>query len=354
VYVYLRETISPAAGFLWGWAMFWSIHSGIIAAIAVVLARYAGYFAPLGDQGIRAVAMAAILGLSIVNYMGVKSGSAVQAVLTAAKLVAIAGFVALAFALGTPAPAASIDAPPPAVHGFLLALGACLFAFGGWHMVTYAAGETREAARTIPRSLWIGTLVVSACYFGLNAAYVYLLPLEQVVRSTRVAADAAGTFAGPRTAAAISALIIVSALGALNGIILAGPRVYYAMAQDGLWFRSMGAIHPVFRTPHMAIAVQAVWSCVLVATGTYRVLFSRVIYTEWLFFALMTIGLLRVRKKSGAAMIVPALFVAACAIIAFNQLAADPFDSVFGLLVVGAGLPVYFYWSRKNRSHANH
>jgi APA family basic amino acid/polyamine antiporter len=351
VYIFLKEGMSPAAGFLWGWAMFWSVHSGIIAATAVIFARYVGYFTPLGDAGTRAVAIGMILLLSGVNYLGVRQGSAVQTVFTSAKVLAVALILVFAFTLAAPHHAAVV----PGMREFLLGLIAGLYAFGGWHMVTYAAGETRDAARTIPRALLLGTLVVTACYVALNAAYLHVLPLERLIASPRVAADAASALVGAWGAAGVSALVLVSAFGSLNGIILAGPRVYYAMARDGLAFKWLGAVERRFRTPHTALFLQAGWSSVLVATGTYRGLFTRVIYTEWLFFALMTVGLFRLRRRADYAPgmktwgypVVPLLFAAACAAIVCNQIAADPKESARGLLLVGAGLPVYYLWARK-------
>src|SRR5207244_3618418 len=150
---------------------------------------------------------------------------------------------------------------------------------------------------TIPRALMAGTLIVTACYVLLNAGYLYVLPLSDVANSTRVAAEATGRILGPRAGGVIALLVVFSALGALNGIILAGPRVYYAMARDGLTFRWMGALHPRFQTPHLAIVAQALWSSVLVASNSYRELFNRVVYTEWLFFALLAAGLFVLRRR---------------------------------------------------------
>lgn len=362
VYVFLKELFSPALGFLWGWAMFWSVHSGIIAAMSVISARYVGYFVPLSDAGLRGVAIGGILMLSAVNYLGVRPGSTVQLLLTAAKLLAIGLIVVLFFVFGPTAakPAAAVAMPFAAfgLRDFALALTAALFSYGGWHMVTYAAGETREARRTIPRALLAGTLVVTACYLALNAAYLHILPLDELIRSPRVAADAAERVLGANGAAFISVLVILSTLGALNGIILAGPRVYYAMAEDGLLFRWLGAVHPRFETPHRAILLQAAWSAVLVATDTYRNLFTRVIYTEWLFFALLAVGVLLLRRRSGSMRVLPAwsvpavplLFIASSLLIVLNQVAADPRGSTFGLLLVILGLPVYFLWASQNRS----
>jgi APA family basic amino acid/polyamine antiporter len=243
----------------------------------------------------------------------------------------------------------------PELGAFLLAISAGLFAFGGWHMVTYTAGETREAERTIPRALLVGTLVVTTCYLGLNAAYLRVLPLPQLIASQRVAADAANALVGSWGAAIVSVLVIVSGAGSLNGIILGGPRVYLAMAEDGLAFRWFGAIHSRYRTPFVAILAQALWSSVLVATGTYRGLFTRVVYTEWLFFAVMTIGIFRLRRRSDYSPVyrvwgyplIPALFVVACAAIVCNQIFAEPRESAIGFLFVVSGLPVYYLWARK-------
>jgi basic amino acid/polyamine antiporter, APA family len=356
VYVYLKRTLSPACGFLWGWAMFWSAHSGIIAASSVVLARYVAFFVPLSDTGIRAVAIAAIVALPILNYVGVRQGSRLQTWITACKLAAIALLLIMAFTLGGPAktPSSAVPLPPISFREFVLGVSAALFAFGGWHMVTYAAGETRDPRQTIPRALLIGSLIVSVCYVALNAAYLYLLPIAKVTASQRVAADAAQAVAGASGAAIISALVILSASGVLNGVILAGPRTYYAMAAEGLGPRWLAAIHPRFRTPSRAIAAQAVWSAVLVATGTYRALFTRVVYTEWLFFALMTWGLFRVRHTAGYAPtwriwgypLIPLTFGLAALVVAGIQIAADPVQAASGLGIVALGLPVYYFWMR--------
>jgi APA family basic amino acid/polyamine antiporter len=361
VYVFLKETLSPTCGFLWGWAMFWSAHSGIIAASSVILARYVAFFVPLSDWGIRAVAIGAIAILSFLNYLGVRQGSTLQTAVTAGKIVAILLLLALVFLFGTPAgkSEAAAPAPPVTFNEFVLGVSAALFAFGGWHMVTYVAGETRDASRTIPRALMLGCLVVTTCYVALNASYLYLLPLAKVTSSTRVAADAAFAIAGARGASAISALVILSALGVLNGVILAGPRTYFAMAQEGLAFRWLSAVHPQHHTPYRTILVQAIWSCALVATGTYRALFTRVIYTEWLFFALMAVGLMRLHSRPNYAPpyrawgypVVPLVFAAAAVIVALIQIAADPVQAGTGLLIVVLGLPVYYLWVR---SHADH
>jgi APA family basic amino acid/polyamine antiporter len=359
VYVFLKEIYSPAAGFLWGWAMFWSMHSGIVAAIAVVVGRYAGFFVPLGDGGVRAVAIGAILVFSAINVIGVRQGSAVQTFFTVAKIAGIIILLVMVMLFALHRTAASArpspsHAPAPALRELVLAMAAGLFAYGGWHMVTYAAEETRQPQKTIPRALMLGIAVVTLCYLGLNAAYVSVLPLDRVIRSQRVAADVATVVAGPVGGAAVSIVVIVSAIGALGGVILAGPRVYFAMARDGLLFRWIGVPHPRFQTPHVAIILQAVWASVLVATGSYRSLFTRVVYTEWIFFGLMAAGLFILRRRPGYAPayrtwgypLVPLLFIVSSAVIVGNQIVAEPLESMTGLLLVMAGLPVYYFWSK--------
>jgi basic amino acid/polyamine antiporter, APA family len=355
VYVFFREIYSPAFGFLWGWAMFWTMHSGILAAIATVFARYAGFFVTLDQTGSRLVAVGAILVLSAINYVGVKSGGRVQTVFTIAKVLAVFAIIVLGWALSgaTPVP------PAPAVEisftNFLLAVGAGLFAFGGWHMVTYTAEETINPTQTIPRSLLIGIVVVTVCYMGLNAVYLLVLPIDKVMSSSRVAADAFEVLIGPGAAAVISAVVMFSAFGALNGIVLVGPRVYYQMAQDGLWFRFKGHLHPKFQTPDRAIIVQAVWSSVLVMTGSYRALFTRVIYTEWIFFALLALGVVLMRRRPGYAPawrmplvpIAPILFIVVSLMIVINQIRVDVASAATGLAIVATGFPAYYLWHRK-------
>jgi len=268
VYAYLREQFGDWLGFLWGWAMFWVMHSGIIAAIAMVFASYTAFVVPLSDMSIRLVAVATILVLSAVNYRGVRHGSNLQAVLTLVKVAAIVLMVVVGLALGQPATPNTGDSGPALGSGataagfaimgggtlsdFALAISAALFAFGGWHMVSYNAEETIEPRTTIPRALVWGVAIVTACYIALNGVYFYLLPLDTVISSQHVAADAADAVLGAGGGRAMTALVLVSTFGALAGIILSGPRVYYAMARDGLLFEWIGQVHPRFRTPHRA------------------------------------------------------------------------------------------------------
>jgi len=363
VYVFLKKEYGSALGFLWGWAMFWSMHSGIIAAIAVVFARYVGHFVPLSDIGIRVVAVAAIAALSWINYRGVRQGSTLQTAFTIVKVSAILIIIVLGASLGPLAPvppggSGAQTLPQASFQDFGLALVAGLFAFGGWHMVTYAAGETLQPEKTIPRALLFGMVIVTVSYIALNAVYFHVLPFETVVSSTRVAAEAADAVMGSGGAAVVSGLVVFSTFGALSGIILAGPRVYYSMAQDGLMFRWLGDVHPDYRTPHRAITLQAIWSSALVFTGTYRALFTRVIYTEWIFFGLLAAGLIFLRKRPDYSPsyrvwgypVIPVIFAIASATIVLNQILSDVTESATGLLLVAIGLPVYYVWSAKHPS----
>jgi APA family basic amino acid/polyamine antiporter len=314
----------------------------------------------MGDMAMKGVAIVVILLLSAINYIGVKYGSTLQTLFTLGKVVAILAMIALGFALGPRSPVhdAPGDSFAAAINfrDFALALVAGLFAFGGWHMVTYNAEETINPRLTIPRALMLGTLIVAGCYMALNAAYLHVLPLATVATSTRVAADAADAVLGFGGGAIMSGLVIFSTFGALSGIILAGPRVYFAMARDGLLFRWLGEIHPKFFTPHRAILVQALWSAILVGTGTYRALFTRVIYTEWIFFGVVAIGLFILRRRPNLARhyavwgypLVPAVFIFSAFAIVINQILSNVGESLLGLSFVLIGLPVYYLWAKHN------
>jgi basic amino acid/polyamine antiporter, APA family len=205
-----------------------------------------------------------------------------------------------------------------------------------------------------------GTAAVTVCYMLLNGAYLYVMPVSVLAHSPRVASDATRLALGSAAGGAISLLVVISALGALNGIILAGPRVYYAMAQDRLAFRWLGALDPQRQTPHLAIAAQALWSSLLVATNSYRELFTRVVYTEWMFFALLAFGLFVLRRKGwrpsylGRAFpLAPLLFIVASLGIAMNQLRVNPRDGIIGLSLLLLGVPVYFFTAKAKTQNAH-
>ncbi len=362
MYVFLRETFSPLAGFLWGWAMFWSVHSGIIAAIAVVFGRYASVFLPpemQTDTTVRVLAVGVILGLSAVNYVGVRSGGRVQTVLTIVKVAAIAALVIAGFLFAAPVsavPAADLSGEG-GVTPFVLAMVAGLFAYGGWHMVTYTAGETTMPAKTVPVALVVGVGIVTACYVLVNLVYLRLLPLDEIRASTRIAADAADVVLGRGGAMMLGVLVILSTVGSLTGIILTGPRMYYSMAGDGLAPRALTYVHPRFRTPSIAIIAQAIWASVLAGTGVYRELFTRVVYTEWLFFALMAAGLFVLRRRPNynpeyrtwGYPVVPIVFILASLGIVLHQFVIDPRRSGLWPRTRRARRAGYYYLRHANR-----
>jgi APA family basic amino acid/polyamine antiporter len=308
--------------------------------------------------------MVAILLISWVNYRGVRHGSVLQAAFTWAKVAVIIAIIAVGLAMGGDAHQAVVAsaAPPPggamSLSAFGVALVAGLFAFGGWHMVTYTAEETRDPRKTLPRALVIGMVLVTVLYIALNGIYLYLLPFHAVATSTRVAADAADAVFGRGGGTVMSAVVLFSAFGAVSGIILAGPRVYYAMARDDLLFRWAGEVHPEYHTPHKAIVAQALWACVLVGTGTYRALFTRVIYTEWIFFGLMAVGVFIIRRRSDVTRQyslwgypwVPLVFALSAFGIAVNQVITQPVDTAVGSGLILIGLPVYWYWTRMRKA----
>jgi APA family basic amino acid/polyamine antiporter len=333
--------------------------------MGVVFGRYAGVFVPLDDRGVRIVAIGAIVVNSWINYLGVKRGSRIQTAITAAKVLAVAVIVVVGFAVGSGRPghflygtlaAGGTAAISP--RAFMLALIAGLFAFGGWHVVTYTAEETVQPERTIPRALVLGIVVVTVCYIALNAVYFYVLPVDGVIRSTRVAADTFTALLGTGAAAAIAVVVLVSVFGAMTGSILAAPRVYFAMARDGVLFRWIDHVHPRFRTPHRAIVLQGIWASVLVWTGTYRQLFTRVIFTEWIFFALMAGGIFLLRRRASYAPAyrvwgypwTPIAFIVASAAIVINRLISEPIDSAAGLVLVGLGIPVFYLAGLQRRA----
>jgi APA family basic amino acid/polyamine antiporter len=322
-----------------------------------VFARYTAHFVPADDAGVRVIAVALIVSLSALNYVGVKAGSTVQTALTIAKVAAIAivvtgGLLWAALWQGPSATPLGAGASGASFSDFLLAMVAGLFAYGGWHMVTYTAGETIMPARTIPTALVAGVAIVTISYVALNVLYLAVLPLDAVRSSTRIAAEAADAVVGSGGSGFMAALVMMSSLGGLTGIILTGPRVYYSMARDGLAFSWLGHVHPVHRTPSRAIVAQAVFASVLAATGVYRQLFTRVIYTEWLFFALMAAGLFVLRRRpdyhpayrAWGYPLVPAVFILASMVIVVNQAVREPVEALTGLGIVALGAPVYYIW----------
>jgi APA family basic amino acid/polyamine antiporter len=394
-YAYLREAYGPLTGFLYGWALFLVIQSGTIAAVAVAFARYLDVFVPLGGPllevplalgpvsyrlslgGQQLVAVGAVMGLTALNTRGIRTGALVQNLFTAAKVAALLLLVAAAFVLGagswanlTPlwpsggpeaAVAASFAAsgqgegalrPGPGWLGLLLVAGVAmvgpLFSYDSWNNVTFTGAEVREPRRNLPLSLFLGTLLTALIYLAVNLAYFWVLPLSEAATSERIAAAAAVRMMGRSGSYAISAAILVSTFGCLNGLILSGPRVYYAMARDGLFFRRMAGLNSR-GAPATSLAVQGVWASLLALSGTYSQLLTYIISAALLFYVLTVCSLFIVRRRgtinrvrAAGYPLTPILYVATALAILAANLILDPRSSWPGFLIIALGLPAYF------------
>lgn len=376
VYVFLREAFGSLPGFLYGWAFLLVVLSGGVAAVAVGFADYFSSFfpwfstkhvllhVPIGASGwsltaAQVVAVASILFLGGVNYVGVRSGSGTNAVLTAAKM---AGLVLLPIFAITSAkvspqwtPIVPAGLPSPWV-AFGIAMIAVLWANDGFYFLTYAAGEVRDPTRNLPRALTFGLLTVLAIYLTVNLAYLFALPMEELRGTSRVAERAAAALVGPAGATIVSLTVVVSTFGCNAAAILAGSRLLYAVSSDGLFFRATAAVHPKYRTPHVAIIGLTLWSAILALSGTYEQLFTYVVFTSVLFSFFGGFALFRLRKTRANVErpyrvwgypVVPALFMAGSLAVVYNTLKERPVESLSGLGLLALGLPVYFYWKRK-------
>jgi APA family basic amino acid/polyamine antiporter len=359
-YVYLREAYGSLVGFLCGWTFFLAAQSGGISVLAVGFAQYLGEFFSLSPWQQKAAAAASILLFTAINYRGVREGGIVQSLLTGLKVGAIVALIILGYLLVSGPPKGVPALPAPIGGGFIASFGvamvAALWAYDGWNTCTFAAGEVKRPERNLPLALILGTGGVIVIYLGLNLVYYHVLTLPEIAQSPRVAADAAVRIFGRTGSYLVSLVIIISTLGSLNGSILAAPRVYYAMAQDGLFFRWCAAVHPRYRTPHVALLLQGIWAVLLVAWGTYEQLFTYVIFAAWVFYALTGFAVIILRRKRPdlprpyrvfAYPLVPILFVLASTWFLVNTLIERPVESGIGSLIVVLGVPVYLIWKER-------
>ncbi|HEV2177465.1 MAG TPA: amino acid permease [Terriglobia bacterium] len=366
-YVYLREAYGPLVSFLCGWVFFLAVQSGSISAVAVGFSQYLADFLPLTPLEQKLAASGAIVLLTAVNYRGVQEGGAVQSILTGLKVGAMVTLVALGYILvkGPPAESAPVSrlATATGAAGYLASFGvamvAALWAYDGWNNVTFAAGEVKRPERNLPLALIFGTAAVVLIYLGLNLVYYHVLALNEIAGSPRVAADAAVRIFGHAGSHLVTLAIIIAMFGSVNGMVLAGARIYYAMAQDGLFFRWCGAVHPRFRTPHLSLLFQAAWAILLVGVGRYDQLFTYVIFAAWVFYALTALAVVILRRtrpdlprpyRVHGYPWVPVIFVLAAALFIANTLAQKPLEAGVGCLIVALGIPVYFIWRRKPRA----
>ena len=363
MYVYLREAFGPLTAFLFGWLYLVIIPTGA-GAIALVFAEYAARLVPLTPPGVRLVAAAAIIVLAAAQYRSVRFGAAIQNVFTSAKVVAIVALTAAAFLLGDgssgawAAHAGSAVAAPAGWAGLGLGVVTVLWAYNGWQDVTCLSGEVRDPARSLPIALVGGTLAVVAIYLALNAAYLYVLPIDAIAASPLVAADMAVRLLGPGGSALVAGLVCVATLGSLNAVIMTIPRVFWAMADDGLFFRAVAAVHPRYRTPHVAIVALATLAVAYVAVRSFEQLIEAFILASLPFWALSVASVIVLRRRypdlprgyrTPGYPAVPLVFVVVLLALVVNSLRAHPESTVWSLAAVVAGIPVYYAWHRLGR-----
>jgi APA family basic amino acid/polyamine antiporter len=404
-YVYLREAFGPLSGFLYGWTLFLVIQTGTIAAVAVAFGKFLGVFFPwisahhlfvnLGTYNLfghstaitassqQLTAILALLVLAAINIFGLRTGALVQNVFTVLKVGALLGMFAIGlwWSLSHPLPAGSATQLDHAGdgRGFLpsltliaVALVGPLFSSDAWNNVTFTGAEVVNPKRNLPLALFAGTSVVCAMYFFCNWIYLRILPffgnpagLDPLARGVqfatedRVATAAMQVIFGPAGSGIMAAAIVVSTFGCMNGMTLAGARVYYAMARDGLFFGSVAKVHPRYHTPLTSLIVQAVWASLLTLTGTYNELLDYVIFAAILFYLMTVVGLFRLRYTMPAAPrpyrawgypVLPALYVLFALFVEWALIIHKPLRSVAGLCIVALGVPVFYWWQRTSRA----
>ncbi len=388
-YVYVREAYGDFVAFLYGWMIFTVSVTGTVAALAAGFAEYLGKVFPAlaANQAVFSLpafsmvwghrihepggftltrghlaAIGAIVLQSLINIFGVRQGAILQNVTAWAKFAAIGGFVVLGLALGkgswghysVPLPV-SADAPS-IFSGIAIALIAVFWAFDGWVYITWVAGEVREPQRNLPRALIFGLALVGVIYLAINAVYLYALPMSGIASETAVAQAAAASMFSPGAARWLALLIAVSCFGAMAPCIMSGARVYYAMAEDGIFFRSLARINPRFRTPVASLVLQGVWSIALTLSGKYDQLFTYVIFMMVLSYVLTVFAVFVLRRKMPDAPRpyrctgypwTPAIYILLGGAWAMNAVIQKPKESGLGLFIVLLGVPLYLYWKRK-------
>ena len=361
LYAYLRDAFGPLPAFLYGWASFLVIASGSIAALAVA---FANYLAPLLPFAVPrpVISVVTIAIVAVINVRGTRGSATVQNWTTGAKAGAL--LILSLFLILAGDGAASTSAPPLTPPGGSLAAGlgaamiGVLWAYEGWQYVTFSAGEAKDPQRTFPRAISIATLLLILLYLLANMGYVAALGPIAAANSERVAADAIESVVGSVAGAIVSALILVSIFSALNGLVLTTPRMYFAMARDGLFFKRLAAVHPKFGTPAIAIITLTAWAALLAASGTFEQLLTYAVFTGWIFYGLGTMAVFAFRRTQPNAVrpfrvpgypVTPLLFVAAAAVLVLNTIWTQPARASVGLGFVALGAPVFFLWRARAR-----
>jgi len=360
IYAYLREAWGRWAAFLFGWSELVLIRASALGGIAVVFGEYL-----LRSIGIdpsehvmlaRGLSAGAILFAAAANIAGANIGALIVGVATWAKFAALTLLVLAAFALGGAhgATTAHLTAPstgPIGVGAMGLALVSVLWAYDGWADLSFASGEVTDPQRNLPRAIIYGTLALIALYVLTNTAYLYVLPLDAIARSPLVAADTMLALFGRAGVVLVSVFVMISSFSSLNGSMLASPRVFFAMADDGMLFTAIAKVHPRFRTPYVAILLAAVLGVALVMSRTFERLTDTFVLGIWPFYALGVAAIYRLRRdrpdlprpyRAIGYPIVPAVFIASVAAFVVNSLVNDTLNSVITFVVIFAGLPVYF------------
>ncbi len=355
-YVYLRETFGPLPAFLYGWTLVLVIATGAIAAVAVTFADYTLALVGLPHRFSVPVAVAAIVFLAGINYVGVRPAAITQNIFTVLKLLALAMLIAVGVFAVTPTvpyrpvPSFTVASPVGAIGAALVPI---LFTYGGWQQTNFIAEEIVEPERNLPKALVIGVAIVVAVYLLTNLAYLRILGVEGLARSTAPAADTMDNLLGPVGAKIIAAGIAVSTFGFLNLVILVTPRVLQAMAADGVFFRRFAVLHPAYQTPTAAIVALATFAVLLTLTGTFGQLVDYVTFGDWIFFGLTAAALFIYRKRDQSPISgfrVPAypatviIFVLAAAYVVFSSIVSNPRNAAIGAGLIGLGIPAFLSW----------
>jgi len=355
-YVYLREAYGDWCAFLCGWVFALAAVPGGIAFLAVGFAIYLDHFIPL-TAGMRTLAaLALVCGLSSINAIGVREGVWVQRIFTSLKIAGLLLVIGAAVFAPPAVSARSAELPSLSYTGFGIAMAACLMAYNGWSYVSFVAGEVKRPERNLPAALALGMGVVMALYVSANLAYLHVMTIPEIAAAERVGAAVAERVMGPSGAAALSMVVLLSIVGAINGCILTGARIPFAQARDGLFFASFGKIHPRFETPAFAIAMQALWTCLLIVTGSYASLSSYTIISAWIFYTMSVAAVWVLRRKKPDTLRpykmwgYPAtlwLFIAVSIWFLVDALVNQPQVSLIALALAAAGFPAYLLWSRQ-------
>jgi APA family basic amino acid/polyamine antiporter len=364
LYVYIRDCFGPFLAFLFGWTLFFVISSGSIATLAVAFGNYLGEFIPMSPVGTKAVSILIIAVIAAVNVRGTRQGADLQNVTTAIKVMTILVMSAALLWLGRNPMLEAATAGPGTgggtlFSGFGLAMISVLWAYEGWQYGTYSAGEVVNPQRDFSRAFLVGAIALIGIYLLANVAYLAALGADGVSGSNRVAATALSAVLGPGVARVATIAILISMFSAVNSIVLTAPRVYYAMANDGLFFRRLARVHPRFDTPALSIIAAASWASVLAASGTFEQLLTYVIFVGWIFYALAAASIFVYRSRIPNAErryrvigypFTPLLFIAAAAALVLNTIVHQPLRAAAGIGIVLVGAPAYFLWRRGART----